>query len=84
MHEIGCFNVLIFYFVKKIDLGVPVVAQTVTNPTSIMKMRVQSLAQLSWLRIWCCHELWLRSHVAMAVGRLAAAAPIEPLAWEFP
>ena len=40
-----------------------------------MKMWVQSLASLSGLRIWRCHELWCT---------LAAAAPTEPLAWEFP
>jgi len=38
-----------------------------------MRMWVQSLASLSRLRIWHCHELWcrwqigLRSHVAVAV-----------------
>ena len=34
--------------------GVPVVAQWVTNPTSIHEDAVQSLAPLSGLRIWCC------------------------------
>ena len=38
--------------------GVPVVAQQVTNLTSIhMRMRVQSLALLSGLRILHCREL---------------------------
>ena len=38
-----------------------------------MRMQVPSLASLSALRIWHCHELWcmsqtqLRSHVAVAV-----------------
>ena len=58
-----------------------------------MRLRVQSLASLSGLRIWRCHELWHRSqtrhgsHVAAAVVvvcRLAATAPIQPLAWEPP
>ena len=55
-----------------------------------MRMQVQSLALLSGLRIWHCHELWcrsqmqLRSHVAVLWCRLAAAAPIRPLAWEPP
>ena len=31
------------------------------------------MASLSWLRIWCCRELWYRP---------AAAALIRPLAWE--
>ena len=38
-------------------------------------MQVQSLALLSGLRIWCCHELQCR---------LAAAAQIQPLAWKLP
>ena len=64
-----------------------------------MRMQIQSLAVLSGLRIWHCHELqcrlqmWLRSGVAVAVvsikllwlwHRLAAAARIRPLAWELP
>ena len=40
-----------------------------------MRMRVQSLASLSVLKIHCCRELW---------NKLAAAAPIGPLAWEPP
>ena len=55
-----------------------------------MRMRVQSLAQLSELRIRPCHELWcrsqtrLRSDIAVAAVRAAGAAPILPLAWELP
>ena len=56
-----------------------------------MRLRVQSLALLSGLRIQHCHELWcrsqmwLRSRVAVAVARRpAATAPIRPLAWEPP
>ena len=39
-----------------------------------MRMRVQSLATLSGLMIWCFHErrhrsqMWLRSQVAVAVA----------------
>ena len=40
-----------------------------------MRMQVQCLVLLRWLRIWCCHELWCRP---------AAAALIQPLAWELP
>ena len=50
-------------------------ARRVTNPTSIPKVVVWSLASLSGfsgLRIQHCHEQWCR---------LAAAALIRPLAW---
>ena len=51
-------------------------AQRVKNPdTVLVRMKVQSLAFLSGLRIQRCHELW---------WRLAAAAPMHPLAWELP
>ena len=39
-----------------------------------MRMHVQSLASLSGLRIWCCHEqwcrlqMWLRSRIVVAVA----------------
>ena len=36
--------------------GVPVMAQRVKNPISIMGMRVPSLASLSGLRMWCRQE----------------------------
>ena len=55
-----------------------------------MRLRVQSLALLSGLRILCCCELqcspqiWLRSHISVALCRSAAIAPIKPLAWELP
>ena len=53
-----------------------------------MKFLVRSLALLSGLRIQRCHELWYRlqtrlgSGVAVLWCRLAAVAPIGPLAWE--
>ena len=53
-----------------------------------MRMRVRSLALLSGLRIWCCHELWFRSQrrfgsrVAMAVAYVGQQLLIRPLAWE--
>ena len=40
-----------------------------------MRFQVRSMALLSGLRIWCCHELWCR---------LAATALIQPLAWDLP
>ena len=39
-----------------------------------VRMRVGSLALLSRLRIWHCHELWCRP---------AAVALIQPLVWNF-
>ena len=51
-----------------------------------MSLRVRSLASLSGLRIQRCHEMWcrsktgLRSRVAVLWHRLAAVAPIRPLA----
>ena len=57
--------------------GVPIVAHWVKHPPDVVsvRMRVQSLASLSGLRIECscCHkmphrsQMWLRSGVAMAV-----------------
>ena len=55
-----------------------------------MKLQVQSLASLIGLRIWCCPELWCRSKMWLGSGmawlcqRLAAVAPIGPLAGEPP
>ena len=45
-----------------------------------MRIRVYSLALLSGSGIWRCHELWQ----LWLWLRLAAAAPIQPLAWEPP
>ena len=48
-----------------------------------MRMLVQSLASLSGLRIWHCHELWCR--LQMQLGSCTAAiALIRPLDWEPP
>ena len=58
---------------RKGGRGVPVLAQQKQIQLGIMKLWVQSLALLSGLRIWCCHELWcksqtwLGSHIAVAV-----------------
>ena len=55
-----------------------------------VRLWVHSLALLSGLRIWCCHELWCRSHTCSEPTLLwlwcrpAAVAPIRPLAWEQP
>ena len=55
-----------------------------------MRLRVQSLILLIGLRIYCCRELWCRSQcgadpeLLWLWHRLAAIAPIRPLAWEPP
>ena len=55
-----------------------------------MRMLVRSLALLSELGIWRCHELWCRLHTWLVPTllclwcRLAATALIQPLAWELP
>ena len=60
------------------------------NPTSIHEDSVRSLASLSGLRIQHCRELWCRSQTRLGSSlpwlwcRLAAVAPIGPLAWEPP
>ena len=54
--------------------GVPVVVQQKQIRLGTMRLWVRSLASLSGLRIWRCHELWcrsqthLRSDVAVAVA----------------
>ena len=66
------------YFVhykKMLYSEVPIVAQWVTTRLVFMRMWVWSLALISGLRIWSCHELWcrlytwLRSGLAMAVAK---------------
>ena len=47
--------------------GVPIVAQQKRIQLVSMRIPVQSLALLTGLRIRCCHKLWLRSGIAVAV-----------------
>ena len=47
-----------------------------------MKLRARSLASLSGLRIWRCHELGCRLQTRLGSG--IVIAPIRPLAWEPP
>ena len=49
-----------------------------------MRMRVRSLALLSRLKIRHCHELSSDPQLLWLWCRLAAVAPIRPLAWELP
>ena len=74
-------------------------APSIMSPTSIHEDSGSILALLSGLRMQCCHELWCRSQTQLRFGvawldlarswiwlgcRTAAAAPIQPLAWEPP
>ena len=52
----------------KIQVGVPVMAQWLTNLTRNHRLQVQSLALLSGLRIQRCHELWWRSQTRLGSG----------------
>ena len=47
-----------------------------TNPTSIMRMQVWSLASLSGSRIWHCSELWCRSQMQLGSGVAMAVAEL--------
>ena len=72
------------------DAAVPVVVQWKRMQLGTMRLQVQSLASLTELRIWHCHELWCRSQNSAQIwhccgcGRLVAKAPTGPLAWEPP
>ena len=75
---------------QKEKCGVPVVAQLLTNPTRNHEV-AGSIPGLSGLRIRRCRELWCRSQMRLLHlvllwlwCRLAATAPIRPLAWEPP
>ena len=53
---------------KILHWGVPVVAQQKQSRLVTMRIQVQSLALLSGLRIWRCHELWCRSQTWLGSG----------------
>ena len=72
-----------------IVLEVPIVISGLRTQLVSMSMRVQSLASLRGLGIWCCYELWCRSQTLLRSGALlwlwcrpAAVALIRLLAWE--
>ena len=46
---------------ENIFLGVPIAMQWKLIQLVTMRLQIQSLASLSGLRIWRCHELWYRS-----------------------
>ena len=53
---------------KVTALGVPVVVQLKHIQLVPMRLQVRSLASLSGLRIWHCHELWCRSKMWLGSG----------------
>ena len=53
---------------KNLPLGVLDVAQQVTKLTSIHEDAGPSLASLSGLRTWHCHELWCKSQTQLGSG----------------
>ena len=57
-------NVLI----KRYGMGVLVVAQWKRTPLGTMRMQDRSLASLSGLSIWRCHELWCKSQTQFGSG----------------
>ena len=54
-----------FYTERTAALGVPIMAQQKGIPLGTLRLRVQSLASLSGLRIWRFHELWCRSQTRL-------------------
>ena len=60
--------------IKNNCIGVPIAAQRKRIWLASMRTQVRSLASLSGLRIWCCHELWCRSQ--MQLGFSVAVAVV--------
>ena len=60
---------------KKNKRGVPIVAQQVKNPARIHEEVGLIPGRAQWIKDLALLWLW---------WRLAVAAPIRPLAWEFP
>ena len=55
-------------------VGVPVVAQCLTNPTGNHEVAGSIPGLVQWISIWRCHELWCRSQ--MRLGSCAAVAVV--------
>ena len=57
--------------------GVPIVMQWKRIQSGTMRLWVRSLASLSGLRIWHCHELWYRSQIRLGSGIAVAVVVVE-------
>ena len=88
--ELVSWNVKIKLQLRKHKTGIPIVTQRKRIQLVSMRARVQPLALLSVLRIWCCceHGVGHRHSSDLVLlclwHRPAAAAPIRSLAWELP
>ena len=64
--------------------GIPVIAQRVKNPTSVHEDLGSITGLDRGLKIWHCHKLWPRSqmwlgsHIAVAVAAVAPTGPPSP------
>ena len=58
-------------------MGVSIVAQWKQTWLVPMRMQVWSLASPVRLRIWCCQELWSRSHMQFRSGIAVAVAVVQ-------
>ena len=57
---------------KKLDVGGPIIAQWKQIWLGTMRLRIWSLASLSRLRIWYCHELWCRWQLRSGIAKAGA------------
>ena len=53
---------------KKDNIEVPIMAQQLTNLTSVHEALLSGLMTWRCRELWCRLQMWLRSHVAMAVA----------------
>ena len=56
------------------------------GPEWVMRLKAEEFPLWhNGLRIWCCYKLWYSSQMWLGFGvAMAAAALIQPLAWELP
>ena len=65
---------------KKNSFGVPVLVRWKRIRLGTIGFRVRSLASLSGLGIWHCHELWCRPAATALTGLLAWKLPCAAVA----